>query len=202
MKEYAITLTYDCNWHCPYCAVRNVYDRRQTTKEDVLRKIDLIENGSSVTFFGGEPGLVDKDDLLLYIRALTLKFCDLELETNGTFIKKYPELLKYFKEVRYHCSSDLDEGKIQKIVPIGNEVYRYLIVVHDGNFNKLKSFLELNNDIIFDVIEATYPYEKTGPTLSRENKNYIITHFFRSMSKESLGWLLHGRNYDNKIYLM
>ena len=104
-KEYAVTITYKCNWNCNYCAVKNKYDYKENlTHEDVMNKLKIIPYNSDVTIFGGEPGLVEKEKNEKYICFLKKRNCRLFLETNGTFIQKYPELLCNFDEILYHCS--------------------------------------------------------------------------------------------------
>lgn len=201
--EVAVTITYDCNWNCKYCAVKNSYDFKQhLTYEDVLKKLEKIKPNSNVTIFGGEPGLVQKSMLIEYIKFLKNKSCNLYLETNGTFLYKYPDLITNFVEILYHCSNDLDltdEIYINK----GIKNIQYMIIIHDDNIKKLKLFLEHNIEISkFNIVEATYPYiEMHGPTLSSKNKNYIITHFSKHMTNDSIFRLLHGKDFDKILYL-
>lgn len=199
MKDYAITITYKCNWNCVYCAVRNEHDfKGNLSCEDVLKKIDLIEGGSNVTIFGGEPGLVERNHLEEYIKLLEQKSCSLLLETNGTFLKKYPDLVCHFKSVTYHCSCELDD-----------EIYRtdfknltYMLIVHDNNINRLDDYLRKYPEIRFYIVEATYPYpEMTGPTLSSRNKNYLLTHFSGRMTKDAIDRLINGKDFDKIEFL-
>lgn len=74
----------------------------------MLRKLERIPPNTIVTLFGGEPGLVDRSHVIQYIDILEKKNCTLYLETNGIFMKKYPDLLSRFKEILYHCSQELD----------------------------------------------------------------------------------------------
>lgn len=164
-NEFAITITDKCNWMCPYCAVRNSHDKKmKVSREDVLEKIYKIPEKSNVTIYGGEPGLVKKELVEEYICLLNKKQCRLFLETNGTFIKNYPYLLDNFFQIIYHCSQDLHLESISKV---GHSNVRYMLIVHDFNFDRLYNFLKYNSEIRFDVVEATYPYEITGPTLSK-----------------------------------
>lgn len=198
-KEYAITITYRCNWNCVYCAVRNSHDYKETlTREDVLRKIDLIQDKSNVTIFGGEPGLVERDLLEEYIERLKRKACTLFLETNGTFLRRYPDLVRQFKLVTYHCSCDLDD----EIYMTDFENITYMLVVHDGNIRRLGDFLKKYPDMRFYIVEATYPYpEMNGPTLSPKNKNHLLTHFSGRMTKESVYRLINGKDFDKIEFL-
>lgn len=199
-NEYAVTITYKCNWNCEYCAIRNKYDYKDNlTHEDVLKKLEKIPNDSNVTIFGGEPGLVEKEKIETYIQFLKNRNCQLFLETNGTFILNYPDLLKNFQEVLYHCSNDLSDEMIEcsKFDNI-----RYLIIIHDKNIERLSNYLKKYKTIKFDIIEATYPYpDMEGPTLSKKNKNLLLTKFGNRMTKESFNRLINGKNFD-KIHFL
>lgn len=200
-NEYAVTITYKCNWNCSYCAIKNKYDYKETlTHDDILKKLDKIPNNSNVTLFGGEPGLVERKKLETYIKFLTNKNCALFLETNGTFIKNYPDLILLFKEVLYHCSENLESTEIIDCSKFTN--IRYMLIIHDENINRLETFLTHNKNIKFDLIEATYPYpEMIGPTLSKKNKNLLLTKFGNRMTKDSFYRLLKGKDFDSIIFL-
>jgi organic radical activating enzyme len=200
-NEYAITITYKCNWNCEYCAVKNSIDwKENVTREDVLKKISCIADNSIVTLFGGEPGMLSKTELIEYINLLKEKNCILKLETNGLFIKRYPDLLSNFIEITYHCSMDLDIT--DEIIKCDNLNIKYMLIVHDFNIEKLEKFLITNKTPEkFYIVEATYPHEKTGPTLSTINKNKLIVRYANRMTKQSIQRLLHGFDFDNIIFL-
>lgn len=201
-REFALMLTHECNWHCKYCAVNNQHDRGLCISESsILSKLARIPPKSAVTLFGGEPGLADRVLVEKCISILEAKQCKLYLETNGTFMWRYPDLLVHFHEVLYHCSQDLDED--DQIVQTSFSRVRYLVVVHDDNINKLQKFLDLHEDIKFDIIEATYPYpdEMDGPRLSRESKRRLVSDFASRMTAESLYRLLNGKDFEGIDFL-
>lgn len=200
-NEVAITITYKCNWTCEYCAVRNNHDYKDNvTHDDVLSKISKIEDNSVVTIFGGEPGLVERKYIEEYIYLIQQKNCTLWLETNGTFIKNYPDLIVKFDGILYHCSQDLELD--DKLLICQHHNVHYMIIVHDKNMHKLDKFIHKHNNIIFDIVEATYPYpEMSGPTLSKINKNHIIAKYGNHMTKESLSRLLNGKDFDSIEFL-
>lgn len=200
-NEYAVTITYKCNWNCPYCAIKNKYDYKENlSHQEVMEKLYKIPNDSNVTIFGGEPGLVEKWEIETYIEFLKNRNCNLFLETNGTFISNYPYLILFFKEVLYHCSENLESNEIIDCEKFGN--IRYLLIIHDENINRLEDFLNHNKNIKFDFIEATYPYpEMEGPTLSKKNKNLLMTKFGNRMTKESFHRLLYGKDFDSISFL-
>lgn len=201
-NEFAVTITYKCNWSCQYCAVRNKHDYKPDLKHDeVLQKLEKIPPNTIVTLFGGEPGLVSKTHVIQYMDILEKKNCTLYLETNGLFIKKYPDLLCRFGEILYHCSQELDIDDQILRPPVSN--IRYMLIVHDKNINKLKAFLDKNNDLIFDIVEATYPYpdEMDGPRLSKSGKMKLILEFGSRMTRESFHRLLNGKDFDQIEFL-
>lgn len=200
-NEYALTLTYKCNWSCCYCAVNNKHDFKEVvTHEEVLDKLSKVPAFSNVTLFGGEPGLVERQHIEQYLQILEHKSCKMWLETNGMFLKNFPDLVGKFEEVIWHCCSEIKPNiKIQK-TDFNN--VRYMVIVHDLNVDSLARFLDLNNDMQFDIIEATYPYEEMdGPRLSSKNKNYVISHFGSKMTRESLHRLIYGKDFDKITFL-
>lgn len=157
-----------------------------------------MENGSSVTIFGGEPGLVERSHLEEYIKLLKSRECTLFLETNGTFLKKYPDLVPNFRSVTYHCSCELDD----EIYETDFTNMTYMLVVHDENIGRLDGYLKKYPEIKFYIVEATYPYpEMTGPTLSPRNKNHLLTHFGSRMTKEAIDRLINGKDFDRIEFL-
>jgi hypothetical protein len=47
----------------------------------------------------------------------------------------------------------------------------------------------------FYIVEATYPHEITGPTLSKHNKNHLLTNFCKRMTPESVKRLSKGHDF-------
>ena len=201
-NEFAVTITYKCNWSCQYCAVKNKHDYKPSLDhEEVMLKLEKIPPNSNATLFGGEPGLVARDHIVQYIETLEKKNCTLYLETNGTFIRNYPDLLCRFKEILYHCSQELSINDQILRPRIGS--IRYMLIVHDKNIDRLQQFLDKNNDIVFDIIEATYPYpdEMDGPRLSKRNKMKLMLEFGSRMTRESFHRLLNGKDFDQIEFL-
>lgn len=199
--QYAITLTYKCNWNCDYCAVRNSVDWKDDVSDyDVFKKIDAVENGSVVTLFGGEPGVLNRSQVESFIERLQSKGCSLKLETNGLFIRRFPDIIDTFQEITYHCSQDL--LPTDDIININHKNVKYMLVIHDKNIPNLESFLNSHPfPDKFYMVEATYPHEITGPTLSKQNKNRLLTRFSNRMSKEAIYRLIHGFDFDSIIFL-
>jgi len=143
MKDVELSLTNKCNWHCNYC-VAEIHSQPERPYEDVLRDAHNIEAGSEVTFSGGEPGLLKREQLEELIDVLKSKDCVIDLLTNGVFIKRYPDLLKEFGKVHYHCVEYLCRDAIE-FPNLEHDNVVYCLVVTDDNFQN-GSILEMIND--------------------------------------------------------
>lgn len=193
-QEYELVIAYKCNWNCSYCAV-DTHKQKELTKDEVISKIQKIEPKSNVTLSGGELGLCKKEYLLEIIQLLKEKECNLALNTNGLFIKRYPDLLKEFEYVLYHCSENLTEIEV---LPdeFDSSYTQYMIVVDDNNFINLRSFLEKYSFIKFDIVPSTMPEGINNTILSYKNRIKILTTFHKYMTDESKKYILKGRPYD------
>ncbi len=120
------------------------------------------------------------------------------LETNGMFLRRFPDLVSRFKWVTYHCSCELDDEIYQTTI----RNVTYMLIVHDGNICRLGDYLKKYPNIKFYIVEATYPYpEMDGPTLSSRNKNYLLTHFGNRMTTEAIDRLINGKDFDRIEFL-
>ena len=131
MKDVELSLTNKCNWHCDYC-VADIHNQPERPYEDVLRDAHAVEAGSEVTFSGGEPGLLKREQLEELIDVLKSKGCVIDLLTNGVFIKRYPDLLKEFGKVHYHCMEYLTDTIEFPTLDYDNVVH--CLVVTDDEF--------------------------------------------------------------------
>ncbi len=203
-KEYEIIVTYKCNWNCSYCCV-DTHSREEVEKKVVFNKIKKIEEGSKVYVTGGEPGTLSQDYLEEIFLKLKEKGCLLGLNTNGLFLSRYPELLKYISDVNYHCSEDLDL-KIP-ILTFENLKYPvkidYLLIVHDENEHKLQAFLNYYPEITFNVVPASTPGSGIleAPELSNEHKYAVLRKFHNRLTTESKKRLLKEKDFSQIIYL-
>jgi organic radical activating enzyme len=99
-----------------------------------LNKVHAIEPGTEVTFGGGEPGLLKREQLELIINILKEKDCVIDLLTNGLFFKRHMELVNVFGKIHYHCVEYLP-GDIE--FPNLGEQFDHILyglVVTDVNF--------------------------------------------------------------------
>lgn len=187
-----LVITWICNWFCEYCAV----DTHNQPAFDLDEKLTKIPTGAEVTLSGGEPGALKKDKLIEIINYLKDKNCVLNINTNGTFIKRYPDLLDNFKTINYHCTENIDT---EDEVLIGE--YKYLVIVTDNNFYKLGNFLQKNPNIKFNLIGASNPRGRTAPDLSRNNELEMLKLYSHRMTKESIIRAIEGWDEDAIIYI-
>ena len=132
-KEVELPLTYKCNWHCDYCVV-DTHNQPDLPYQEVLRRVHLIEPNSEVTFGGGEPGLLKREQLEELIGILKTKDCVIDLLTNGLFFKRHLPLIKEFGKIHYHCveylPSAIEFPNLQKEY---DHIF-YVLVVTNSNF--------------------------------------------------------------------
>ena len=148
-KQVEIKVTFECNWNCYYCA-ENTHCREPINFETVLQNIEKYKD-FKIILSGGEPGLLSKSQWDLIFK---IKDSNLELNTNGTFLKRYPQFVNKFNKINYHCSIDLDFCKIFDYKNI-----EYLIIVTDSNFHKLEAFLNKYKSINFNVIACNMNFD-------------------------------------------
>lgn len=101
-KEIELALTNKCNWHCDYC-VAEIHSQPELPYEEVLRRVQAIEPNTEITFGGGEPGLLKREQLEELISILKNKGCVIDLLTNGLFFRRHMPLVNEFGKIHYHC---------------------------------------------------------------------------------------------------
>jgi len=190
--DIELVITWICNWNCEYCAV----DTHNQEPFNLQDKLDKIPNGSNVTLSGGEPGALPREKVWDIIHYLEDKGCSLSLNTNGTFIRKYSDLLPKFKKILYHCTENLDVDDKILIGP-----YDYFVVVTDNNYNKLEAFLKANPNITFNIAGASNPIGMNNPTLSQDNKYDMLKRFSNRMTRESKLRAITEKDFDAIVYM-
>lgn len=176
-KEIELPLTNKCNWHCDYC-VADIHNQPELPFEEVLRRTKAIEPGTEVTFGGGEPGLLKRDQLELLISILKDKGCVIDLLTNGLFFKRHMPLVHEFGKIHYHCveylPADIEFPNLKM-----DHVF-YALVVTDTNFL---------NGSIHEMI-ARYPHIK-----------FLLLPDVRSQRKISLNLMMEFFNkHGDKVH--
>lgn len=199
IRYYELIITYKCNWDCNYCCV-NTHSRNEPT--NIFEKIDKIENKSMVTLSGGEPGMMSRKKIKIIINKLIEKECIICLNTNGLFIKKYKDLLKYFDKINYHISQNVDINDEFILLEAYYNV-DYILIVNDNNYKNIELFFKKYPDILFNIIPSSNPDDGiiTAPELSKNMRNLIVTKYYKFLNKESISRLLFEKDFSNIIYL-
>lgn len=148
-KQVEIKVTFECNWNCYYCA-ENTHCREPIDFNLVLQNIEKYKD-FRIILSGGEPGLLTETQ---WKSIFKIKDSKLELNTNGTFLKRYPQFVNKFDKINYHCSEDLDFCQTFDFSNI-----EYLIIITDSNFHKLEAFLNKYKSINFNVIACNMNFD-------------------------------------------
>lgn len=198
-KDYELIITYKCNWDCNYCCV-NTHSKSEPN--NIFKNIDKIENNSIVTLSGGEPGMLSKKKIYDIINKLIEKNCIICLNTNGLFIKKYKDLLKYFDKINYHISQNVE---IEDEFIILENYYNvdYILIINDNNYKNIELFFDKYPNILFNIIPASNPEDGMidGPELTKGMRNLIVTKYYKHLNKESKYRMLFEKDFSNIIYL-
>jgi hypothetical protein len=140
-----------------------------------------------------------REELNYIINELHLKGCDLSINTNGLFIKKYPDLCRHMDTVLYHCSQDIsvdDEIIIDETLNID-----HMLIVTDNNFENLQPFLDKYPDIKFSLVAASNPEGIDNVTLSNPNKYRMLVKYRERMTEDSILRVITEKDFDAITYL-
>ena len=99
----ALTLTNDCNKRCPWCARPWVEFGKRTDKlsfekiQNILNIFKTNKNYTAIGLYGGEPGLLTRNEHLqikelLIDNGLAINPDTVILMTNGLAIKRYADI--------------------------------------------------------------------------------------------------------------
>ena len=195
--EAEIELTHLCNWNCRYCAICT-RSLPAISEEEAVEKVRFAAGKfKTVTFSGGEPGLLSRKILEFMIKCVKDSGSALCINTNGTFIEKYPDMVSLFDEVVYHCSEDLDDTL--KTYPRFRNI-RYMLVIDDFNLVKVKPYLDANPDVVFDIVPASYEPGDPRKPLSARGRMEIAREFRGRITPESYRRLFIDKDFDKVKY--
>lgn len=197
-NEIELIVTWVCNWHCEYCCV-DTHNRPKLTMEEVNDKMEKVPEGYNVTLSGGEVGSMKRSDIEHIISTLKAKSCTLHINTNGLFIKRYPDLCRHFETILYHCTENIDPQ--DKIIKDASLNIDYLVIVTDNNFERLGSFLAAHPDIKFNLVAASNPAGMTGPELSNIKKHKMLALYHDRMTEASKKRVFTEKDFDAITYL-
>lgn len=195
-------MTNVCNWDCKYCITdtpKSKKNKQNIFINELLDKISIVGAGDMVSLNGGEPGLVKKKIMDEFINTLVSKNCEIRVNTNGEFIKRYPQYLKYIDEINYHCSENLDDEIEHKNIEYSG-ILNHILVVTDENHVRLGGYLEKNSDIKFRIYGAARPYSELPGReyISKKNVLKIISEFKDKIDLLELKKIFHN-NCTNEI---
>ena len=165
-KSVEITTTFKCNWTCDYCLV-DTHNQPDHPFEKVLEEVNAIEPGTEVTFSGGEPGLLKREQLEQIIKILKDKDCPLDLLTNGLFIRRHEPLLKEFGIVMYHCIQDMNKDIEIEFPDLDQNHIRYTVIAESHNLTdgSLLRVMDKYPHIRFQVFPETRYKRKSNLAL-------------------------------------
>jgi len=103
-----------------------------------------------------------------------------------------------FRQIIYHCSRDLDD-RLTRYNGLGD--IRYMLVIDDINYPKLKSYLEAHDGVKFDIAPASYEPGDSRRPLSVCNRMRIAENFRDRITDESLRRLFVDKDFDKIKYL-
>jgi organic radical activating enzyme len=178
-NSFTLYLTYKCNWFCDYCS-EDTHNRNEVTVEDIQRKLSEIPANSDVAITGGEPGILSKDVLKMVFDDLTAKNCFINVNTNGLFFKRHPELCDIPQSFLYHCSEHLTEDELYIPNFIPREKIDFLLVVTDETYKRLDYYIEKYPNIkflLFGADRVQYDNHRAGKGLSRTNGFKVYTKY-------------------------
>lgn len=194
-REVELVVTWVCNWDCEYCCV-DTHNRGKLMMEEVKDKIKKIDYGCNVTISGGEPGALKRKDIDYILGELDKKNCTPSINTNGTFLRKYPDLINKFDDILYHCSENID---------INDELiegdFNYLLIVTDNNIQNLDAFLEKHKLKKFNLVAATNPEGIDKCVLSTKNKYNMLKKHHKQMTEESIKRIFNEKDFDAITYI-
>lgn len=191
MKHYSISVTYKCDWSCPYCSA-DTHSKRTPPAKQIKQAIDEVEPGSDVSITGGEPGFAKREILEYAFTELKKKNCRITINTNGAFFTRYPDLCELTDDFFYHCSEDLDPD-VDMYRPDPRYDVDHMIVVTDDNISRLDAFINKYPEINF-LIHSADPVVvngSMGPSLSKSNAIWVYLKYKTRIHPDSLLRLLN-----------
>ena len=171
--SYTLYLTYKCNWFCNYCS-EDTHNRNEITFEEIQRKVEAIPPNSDVALTGGEPGILKKPVITWVLEQLKAKGCFVNVNTNGTFFKKHPELCHIPDSFLYHCSEHLEDDEIYIPDFVDRSKIDFQLVLTDKSLHRLEYYVNKYPDIKFLVFAAG---NVIGEGLSRANGFKVYAEF-------------------------
>jgi organic radical activating enzyme len=182
--------------------------RDEPKQEDIFNYIDNFEEYSTVSISGGEPGLVNLEFMKKIIFKLEQKKCEIDVNTNGEFFKKFADLDKYINSYIYHCSDKLIEDSIY-IPKVDDSKIVYAITVNDTNIDNLETFIQMFTSKVKDkilIFSASNPKDQFNGNrigINHKNKLRLLKDFRKYVDKDDYVWLYDSciNIHTDQVYL-
>jgi organic radical activating enzyme len=181
MNEWMLVLTYKCDWHCTYCIMDTHGSHRGLISlDDIKSKLSVVKEGDALQLSGGEPGLAHPKIVDYVMETLVRLKCDISINTNGLFLKRYKKYYNNVDRFLYHCSEYLDLDEDIYIPEDPDNKIDYMVTVDDDRISRLEPFLDKYADISFGVYGADMPYSNMPNRTSLSKMNALkILHKFK-----------------------
>lgn len=208
-----------CNMTCKYCyEVINKDYYNECSSEEVIEYLKKYINYQRVfiIFHGGEPLLVDKEDITQILKFISTEFnnnYDIQFQTNGTLIDD--EWIKIFKKYSNHLSisisldpkgledlricKDFDdyrkivENNIKKLIQNNIKNIGIVSVAHKLNLEYYEDFILYLIDIGIKNLTIN-KYRKLGNNF--DNKYYIKESEYNEKLKKLIVWYIENRFFE------
>lgn len=97
-ESVTFVLTYNCNFMCPYCFEKNTPKSSSIMTKDMVDRIyDLHNNNINyITFYGGEPLLLENKEIINYIISKSPK-ATFSFITNGYYLNEFYDIFSKIK---------------------------------------------------------------------------------------------------------
>lgn len=196
MKNYTkkilkLFLTEKCNKRCPYCFL-NCF--KSHFKKEKLKQLDSLDKIESVQFYGGEPGMLSKEELQLIFNKLSslTNIKKARIYTNSLFFQRYS--LKQFNIPNWQWLAVIHFLSIKdyKKFKIYDDIFwNFVVVLNDENdFNILKYILK--NKHTGSRIDCLFP-------CNFKNNLFITKKLYNNWINLINDYDLSGLNIQNQI---
>lgn len=183
--DYSINTTYKCNWTCSYCLV-DTHNQPDRPFEEVIADLMKLPDGCTLSLCGGEPGTLSPVNMdILFDIISHKKISQVDVLTNGLFIKRHKKHLAHVDTIHYHCVQSLDDDIIFYDLP-DNVTLEYCLVVTTAEYDKLDTFLARYPHIVFDIKPA-----RIHEALSKQQTIQIYKNHKHQMTQSSIYELFH-----------
>lgn len=198
IKAKCFYVNTECNWKCSYC-ITNTHKQPKIKFDDIKERLKLVENNDEISLTGGEPGLLSREILEYIFNYLESKNCLININTNGTFLKRYPDYYNRVNEYLYHASENISlDIDINQFDDPKNKII-YMLVVTDESVDRVSSFLKKYN-YNFHLHAAKSNTGKNSPELSLSRGNALkLYNELKHVDKDYKKYLLFDWLKENEL---